>query len=160
MSTLMPMGIGPIEDRDEGKLNAVADALHAVGTGSVNRSEPAASVREVLDEGMLAELPAPVLEALVDVLHRFARGEAVVVGSAATLLTTGEAAGLLGMSRTYLVRMIDAGELECEFVGTHRRVRLGEALRFGETFRSRRRAALDEVAQVSREAGLYDDDEF
>ncbi|HKT56498.1 MAG TPA: excisionase family DNA-binding protein [Microbacterium sp.] len=146
MSSLMPMGIGPIEDRDEQQLNELADALQ--GTDPVTREQE------------FAELPAPVREALADVLHRFARGEAVVVGSAATLLTTGQAAAMLGMSRSYLVRLIDEGKVQCEFVGTHRRVRLEEALRYGAIFRARRSASLDEIAGVSREAGLYDDDEF
>lgn len=146
MSVLMPLGFGPVEDRDERQLDEVADALQRPGVTVGSTS--------------LAELPAPIREALADVLHRFARGESVVVGSAETLLTTSEAAKVLGISRTYLVRMIDAGELACEFVGTHRRIRLGEALRFGEVFRERRRAALDEVSRTAREAGLYEDDEF
>lgn len=146
MSTLMPMGIGPIEDRDEQQLNDIANALQSAGA--------------VVGEQEFAALPAPVREALADVLHRFARGEAVVVGSAATLLTTGQAAAMLGMSRTYLVRLIDEGKVKCEFVGTHRRVRLEEALRYGEIFRRRRRAALDEIAGVSRDSGQYDGDEF
>lgn len=158
MSTLMPMGIGPVEGRDERQLNAIADALQ--GAGAVADFAMQRTAQSPVDGRSLAELPAPIREALADVLHRFARGEAVVIGSAATLLTTGQAAGMLGMSRTYLVQKIDAGELECEFVGTHRRIRLGEALRYGETFRLQRRRALDEIAQVSSEAGLYDDDEF
>lgn len=149
MSTLLPMGIGPVENRDERQLNAIADALQTATGDMANLAVPA-----------VADLPAPVREALADVLHRFARGEAVVIGSAATLLTTGQAASMLGMSRTYLVQKIDAGELQCEFVGTHRRIRLGEALRYGEAFRAQRRKALDEVAKISNEAGLYDDDEF
>lgn len=146
MSLLMPIGIDPVVDRDEGKLNAIADAV---------RSPDGAAAA-----ALLSDLPEPVREAIVDVLHRFARGEGVVVGSLATLLTTSQAADMLGVSRTYLVQLIEAGELPCEFRGTHRRIRLGELIKYNETFRHRRRAALDEVVRVSREAGHYDGDDF
>lgn len=145
MSLLMPIGIDPVDDRDENQLNAAADAVEASDTAA---------------GPLLTGLPEPVREAIADVLHRFARGEGVVVGSLETLLTTSQAAQMLGVSRTYLVQLLEAGELPCEFRGTHRRIRLGEIVKFSEAFTRRRRAALDEVARVSREAGLYDDDSF
>lgn len=146
MSLLMPLGIDPVADRDETQLNAAADAIEASDTAVTGP--------------LLTGLPEQVREAIADVLHRFARGEGVVVGSLETMLTTSQAAQLLGVSRTYLVQLLEAGELPCEFRGTHRRIRLGELVKFAEAFRQRRRAALDEVARVSREAGLYDGDDF
>jgi excisionase family DNA binding protein len=146
MSLLMPIGIDPVADRDESQLNAAADALQS---SDVAAASP-----------LLEGLPEPVREAIADVIRRFARGEGVVVGSLETLLTTSEAAAMLGVSRTYLVQLLDAGELPCEFRGTHRRIRLGELVKFSAVFRQRRRAAVDEVARVSREAGLYDGDDF
>jgi excisionase family DNA binding protein len=38
-------------------------------------------------------------------------------------LTTGETAQLLGLSRTFVIRLIDGGKLSAHSVGTHRRVR-------------------------------------
>lgn len=146
MSLLMPIGIDPVADRDESQLNAAADALQSSDVAVAG--------------SLLSGLPEPVREAVVDVLRRFARGEGVVVGSLETLLTTSQAADMLGVSRTYLVQLLEAGELPCEFRGTHRRIRLGELVKYSEAFRQRRRAALDEVTRVSREAGLYDGDDF
>lgn len=44
------------------------------------------------------------------------------------LLTTGEAAKLIGVSRQHVVDLIDRGELPAIRVGTHRRVRRGDVM--------------------------------
>lgn len=44
------------------------------------------------------------------------------------LLTTGEAAALLGASRQHVVNLIDRGDLPATRIGTHRRVRRGDLL--------------------------------
>lgn len=51
------------------------------------------------------------------------------------LLTTGEAASLLGVSRQHVVNLIERDELPATRVGSHRRVRRGDllALRGGST---------------------------
>lgn len=51
-------------------------------------------------------------------------------GSGDRLLTTGEAAELLGASRQHVVDLCDRGDLPCESVGTHRRVRRSDVVAF------------------------------
>jgi excisionase family DNA binding protein len=68
-------------------------------------------------------------------------------------LTAQEAANLLGISRTYLVRLIDQGRLQAHLVGTHLHLRAVDVL----TYQARRNARLDAVAEVSeadRAAGI------
>lgn len=48
----------------------------------------------------------------------------------ADLVTTGEAARILGVSRQHIVDMCDRGDLPCMRVGTHRRLRRGDLERF------------------------------
>jgi|SRR5680860_1065 len=105
-------------------------------------------------------VPAPVAEAMLDVLDRLARGRRVVVTSVDDYLTTGQAARMLGVSRTYVCRLLDDGRLPFEFRGTHRRVRTDDVLDYLRVRRAERREALDEVSRISRAAGLYDDDEI
>jgi excisionase family DNA binding protein len=73
-------------------------------------------------------------------------------------LTTGQAADLLGVSRPTVVSLIDRGLLAATRVGTHRRVRTSDVLTYRQEARNERRAALDDLAQLSEELGLYDAD--
>lgn len=89
------------------------------------------------DEGEQVELPRPIYEALLLVADALASGKAVTVAPEATLLTTQQAADILGVSRPTVVRLIDGGELPSERHGNRRRIRLGDLLEY----RDRRRDA-------------------
>ena len=105
-------------------------------------------------------LPHEVADAFRDLLARFANGESVVIGSTRTLLTTSQVADFLGVSRSFVVNLIDAGKLDFEYRGTHRRVSLTEAVRYLEESKHDRRDRLDAIAQLTSESDGYDGDPF
>ena len=76
-------------------------------------------------------------------------------GAGEKMLTTQQVADALGVSRPHVVKLIDAGELAAERVGTHRRVRVSDL----ETYRHKRRrqaaATMDELVALTEELGLY-----
>lgn len=76
----------------------------------------------VFVDGTVHRLPPPARDAVVDLLQRFGRGEAVTVSSVEELLTTSQAAELAGISHTYLRNITDRGEIPVEYRGTHRRI--------------------------------------
>jgi excisionase family DNA binding protein len=78
----------------------------------------------VFVDGTVHRLPPQARDAVVDLLSRFGRGEAVTVSSVEEMLTTSKAAELAGISHTYLRNMTDRGEIPVEYRGTHRRIRL------------------------------------
>lgn len=96
--------------------------------------------------------------AIIDLLGRLATGDSVVLSSIEQLVTTSQAASMLGVSRTYVCTLMDDGRLPFEYRGTHRRVRVGDLLDYLREQEHTRRRALERIQQVSREAGLYDDD--
>lgn len=86
-----------------------------------------AKTHSLLLAGESVTIPASVYEAVLDVLNRFGRGDGVVIGTTDALLTTSQAAKLIGISATYLLRLLDNGTIPVHYRGTHRRIRLADA---------------------------------
>src|SRR5262245_4233015 len=76
----------------------------------------------VVPDGSQVELPTDVYELLRDVLAALSQGMAITVAPVHTVLTTSQAADLLGISRPTLVRLLEAGEIPYEQPARHRRV--------------------------------------
>lgn len=93
---------------------------------------------------------------IIHMLKAQAAGHRVVLDAVPEEISTGQAADLLGVSRPTVVSMVDRGELAARRVGTHRRLRRDDVLRLREAAAASRTAALDDLAQLSCEAGLYD----
>lgn len=110
----------------------------------------------VSPSGRVVALPAELVRVLAAVITAMANGQAITVAPHHQVLTTQEAADLLGISRPTLVRLLDAGRIPFEQPGRHRRIRLQDVLDYAETRRHERREALDELVQVGEEAGMYD----
>ena len=72
------------------------------------------------------------------------------------MLSTSEAAQLLGVSRPTLVRLLESGEMPFGKPGRHRRVRLADLLAYQQRSRRGRAALLDQMVADSEDAGLYD----
>ncbi|RFA10924.1 hypothetical protein B7R54_18205 [Subtercola boreus] len=87
-------------------------------------------------DGVELSVPPAVRDAVRDLLQRFAEGQSVVVGSTDALLTTSQAAELIGISATYLLRLANEGTIPVEYRGTHRRFRLADAMEYLEASRA------------------------
>ncbi|GAA0306055.1 hypothetical protein GCM10009528_24110 [Kineococcus aurantiacus] len=83
-------------------------------------------------------MPPELAVALREAVHALAHGEAVTLTPHEALLTTQEAADVLGVSRPTLVRLLESGALPYTKPGVHRRVRLEDVLDYAESHRSAR----------------------
>jgi excisionase family DNA binding protein len=72
-----------------------------------------------------------------------------------TVLSTSEAAQLLGVSRPTLVRLLESGEIPFDKPSRHRRIRLADLLAFQQRSRRRRASLLDQMVADAEEAGVY-----
>jgi excisionase family DNA binding protein len=99
----------------------------------------------VQTEDGVVELPAAAADAVRHLLVQMASGASVHVLADDAELTTQAAADLLGLSRTYLVRLIDEGKVAAHLVGTHRRLRAADVL----AYRAHRDARLRAAARVT-----------
>ncbi|MFT0846765.1 helix-turn-helix domain-containing protein [Actinomycetaceae bacterium L2_0104] len=91
--------------------------------------------------------PGQARDALLRVIEVLESSGDAVVLPADALLSTQQAAELLGVSRMTVVRLIDRGELEAEGGGVHRRISAAELERYRRASAERRRTALSALVQ-------------
>jgi len=107
--------------------------------------------------GEVVPLPNAVVELIDRAATALARGAAITIVPVDRELTTQQAAGLLNVSRQYLVRLLDEGRLPSRRTGTHRRVRADDVMAF-KLARDRQRAdALSALAELSEDMGGYEE---
>ncbi|MGP0223759.1 helix-turn-helix domain-containing protein [Paenarthrobacter sp. NCHU4564] len=111
----------------------VTPGLPAEDARKIARSLQDSNDITVFVDGTVHRLPDQARDAVVDLLARLSRGEAVTVGSVEEMLTTSQAAELAGISHTYLRNMTDRGEIPVEYRGTHRRIRQAAIMTWLET---------------------------
>ena len=75
-------------------------------------------------------LPATLFRTLVTLVEETGKGNAVAIVPVGSELTTQQAADLLDISRPHLVKLLARGELPYRMVGTHRKIRAREVLRY------------------------------
>lgn len=111
--------------------------------------------RLVGPEGQEIELPESLNALFREIVRILARGDGVAVVPVHQELTTQEAADLLNVSRQYLIRLLEKGEIPYHKVGTHRRIALGDLMDYKRRRYEERRRGLDELTRMSQEMGLY-----
>lgn len=118
--------------------------------------EAPSRARLVGPDGAEIAVPEELYGVVRDVVQALSEGLAITIAPHNTMLTTQEAADLLGISRPTLVRLLTDGEIAYSTRGRHRRVLLRDVLDYRERARHERRETLDEIAAAGEEAGLYD----
>jgi excisionase family DNA binding protein len=107
-------------------------------------------------DGERLDLPPEIFEILREVVEVLAQGLAITIAPHQMVLSTSEAADILGVSRPTLVRLLESGEIPFDQPGRHRRVRLADVLAYHERARRHRAAGLDQMVADAEDAGLYD----
>jgi excisionase family DNA binding protein len=107
-------------------------------------------------DGTEMEIPAELYGVLREVVETLSQGMAISIAPHNTMLTTQEAADLLGVSRPTLVRLLTDGEIPYTMRGRHRRVMLRDVLDYQEHTRRERSRALDAMAADAEDGGIYE----
>ena len=101
-------------------------------------------------------IPTAAYRLLVDVLTQMSQGNAVTLIPIHAELTTQEAADLLNVSRPYLIKQIEAGEIPHHKIGRHRRIRFNDLIAYKERVDADRAQAIDDLVAQTEALGLYD----
>jgi len=125
----------------------------------VLRTVPARRLTQLVSpSGETLELPEAAYMVLAQAVHLLAQGQAVAIVPYSKMLTTQEAANLLNVSRPHIIMQLEAGKIPFERVGTHRRIRFDDLMRYRAQRDQERKAGLDRITQVSQELGLYNNE--
>lgn len=127
----------------------------AVVLNLLDRLESAGDLKAKLvgPDGRAIEIPPSAYEALRAVVGGMARGLTMTLVPHGKELTTQEAADLLNISRTYLVKLVDNGQIPAHMVGTHRRLKIEDVLQYRAQRADVRREALAEITAIGEEFG-------
>ncbi len=115
---------------------------------------PHAERAQVKLDGSDLILPRQALALLRDLLVEMAQGNAVTIVPTHAELTTQEAANLLNVSRPYLVKLLENGDIPFTKAGTHRRIRYQDLMTYREQRMLESKSALDELTAQAQELNM------
>jgi excisionase family DNA binding protein len=106
-------------------------------------------------DGKTEILPNNLYSFLLRLLADLRAGNAVTILQSSHELTTIEASKILGMSRQFLVQLLQKGEIPFHMVGTHRRLYVRDVIVYKAKRDTSRRKTLDDLAKREFAKGDY-----
>ena len=120
-------------------------------------SHESSQLRLVASNGEEIVIPASVYSLLGQVVRAMASGQVISIVRHNRELTTQQAADILNVSRPFLVKLLENGEIPYIKVGSHRRILFQDLMVYKEQRKVKRRQLLDQLIEMTEEAGLYEE---
>jgi len=116
---------------------------------------PAESVTIQRDDGEESiEIPRQVFNVLMRVLAVMSEGKAFSLIPMDKELTTQQAADILNVSRPYLNKILDLGDIAHRKVGRNRRIKFSDLMEYKKSQEQKSNAALQELAEQAQELDM------
>lgn len=122
-----------------------------------NTGAPTVLVRAEDEPEFEITLPQPAVKMLVRLLAEMANGNSVSVVVNESELTTQQAADFLNISRPYLIKLVERGEIDFHMVNTHRRLKARDVISYRDREAERRNKLLDQMVAMEEELGIVDE---
>jgi excisionase family DNA binding protein len=106
-------------------------------------------------DGKSEILPNNLYSFLLRLLADLHAGHSVTILQSRHELTTVEASRIIGVSRQFLIQLLEKGEIPFHLVGTHRRIYVRDVLAFKAKRDTGRRKTLDDLARQEFSKGDY-----
>ncbi|MEG5037720.1 MULTISPECIES: helix-turn-helix domain-containing protein [unclassified Microcoleus] len=116
-----------------------------------------AQVKLVASNGEEILIPESVYNLLGQIVRAMASGQAVSIVTHNRELTVHQAADLLNVSRSFIVKLLDEGAIPYIELGSHRRILFQDLMTYKQQRKVQRRQLLDELIEMTEEAGLYEE---
>ncbi len=100
------------------------------------------------------DVPPAALKLIGQLLGALSEGRPITTVPSNQEFSTVEAAHFLSVPRPFVIKEIDSGKQPHRMVGAHRRVAFEDLMAYAKKMRERQEAALERLAENSRELGL------
>jgi excisionase family DNA binding protein len=97
-----------------------------------------------------------MIHAIRDAAQHLQRGASIQIVPMDRELSLSEAGIMLGVSREFVRRLVESGEIDARYVGTHRRITAEAVMAYRDRRTMRRRKAIHELHEQSALLGGYD----
>jgi excisionase family DNA binding protein len=148
-------GKGIVEKEGDLMSKMLREKTVAQAAGSVAETRSSGSGQTEEIKITINDVQIVVSPELEDAVHRAYKG---LLRPLPKEMTTNQVAEFLDVSRPFVIKLIKRGELPCRMVGKHRRIPSGAAADYRDKMFQQARTAADEMAQMSQDAGLYDEE--
>jgi len=106
------------------------------------------------DDDVSVSLSRQTAEFLARVVDAQVSGHEIVFSRVPGEVSPADAARILAVSRPYVYKLMDRGDLPFHMVGTHHRIPVADLRQFQESERTRRHQALADLLDLENELGL------
>ena len=134
----------PVQDRDQKEILDIYDRLQR------------RKAQLIGPDGERRELPPTLHSFLIELLDALGQGKSISILQGQNALGTIQASEILGVSRRFLVGLLERGEIAFHRVGSHRRIYARDLFRYKAQRDSNRSAAIRDLARSEYSEGLYD----
>jgi len=133
-----------------------ADQLHKVMTSLIGDDDQPAIVKLALEKGEFASvtLTPAIAKTFLQVLRLVSSGKGFRLLPVEAELTTQQAADLLNVSRPFLIKLLEAGDIPHVKTGRHRRIRVDDLFAYKARRDAARADALADMARIDAEHDL------
>jgi excisionase family DNA binding protein len=100
------------------------------------------------------ELPPPAVEILIRMLTEMGEGNAITLVPTRALLTTQQAADMLGVSRPFITQQMKDARIPFQKIGTHRRIALTDLVKYRRKMAEESDKAMNELVAQAQELGM------
>jgi excisionase family DNA binding protein len=106
------------------------------------------------ETGNMIRVPKIFIRFMVDVLKEMAQGRTVNFVTSDTEVSTEQAAGILNVSRPFVVKLLETGAIPFRKVGSHRRILLRDIEAYHKEMKTRQKKELQKLSDLDQEFGL------